>query len=701
MRESAAVQAAAPPLTLRPALQALRLLWRDKFALAAACYLALVVLCALFGPALLGGPANAMNLRMRNAPPFTLEQGWLYVLGADALGRSILARLVVAAQNTIAVAAAAVAVAMTVGGSLGLIAGYAGGFAGNLIMRLADVIMSFPSLLLAVVVLYVFEPRVANLVLVLAVNGIDWHVDAGEALAILGESGSGKSVSAAAIMNLIDSPPGYVTAGRILYRGDDLLTMAAEARRRTNGQKIAMIFQDPLAHLNPVYSVGWQIAETFRAHHAASRAAARDRTVELLGRVGIPEPARRAKDYPHQLSGGQRQRVMIAIALALRPEVLIADEPTTALDVTVQAQILALLKELQAATGMGLILITHDLGVVAETADRVAVMHAGEIVETGPVREVFQRPAHPYTRRLMAAIPGRRAASAGRTSAGPEVDGVLLRVEGLCKHYEITKGMLRQRTGQVLRAVDGVSFELNAGETLGLVGESGSGKSTLARTLLRLDEPTGGRAEYRGRDVFALTPAELLRLRRQIQVVFQDPYASLNPRMTVAQIVAEPWSIHPELLPRRQWPDRIGELLEQVGMRPEHARCYPHQFSGGQRQRIAIARALALQPEMIICDEAVSALDVSIQAQVIALLAELQRTLRLAYLFIAHDLAVVRHFADRVLVMYRGRIVEQGPTAQIFERPTHPYTRSLLAASPVPDPDIQRQRHAALAAGGD
>ncbi len=524
-----------------------------------------------------------------------------------------------------------------------------------------------------------------------AVNGIGYHLDGGEVLAILGESGSGKSVQAAAILDLIDSPPGWVTAGRVRYRGQDLLTMPAGARREINGRKIAMIFQDPLAHLNPVYSVGWQIAETFRAHHAASSRAARQKAVELLERVGIPEPARRASDYPHQFSGGQRQRVMIAIALALRPEVLIADEPTTALDVTVQAQILALLKELQAETGMGLILITHDLGVVAEMADRVAVMHAGKIVETGQVRQVFHAPANPYTQRLMAAIPG-RAAPAGRTSGTVEPDGTdaLLKVRSLSKHYEITTGLMRRKTGEVVRAVDGVSFELRAGETVGLVGESGSGKSTLARTLLRLDEPTGGHAEYRGRDLFALPPDQLLRLRRQIQVVFQDPYASLDPRMTVAQIVAEPWSIHRDLLPRRRWPGRVGELLEQVGLQPEHARRYPHQFSGGQRQRIAIARALALEPEMIICDEAVSALDVSIQAQVIALLADLQRSFGLAYLFIAHDLAVVRHFADRVLVMYQGRIVEQGRTARIFERPEHPYTQALLAASPLPDPDARR-----------
>jgi peptide/nickel transport system ATP-binding protein len=536
-----------------------------------------------------------------------------------------------------------------------------------------------------------------------AVNGIDWHVDGGEVLAILGESGSGKSVSAAAVMNLIDSPPGYVTAGRILYRGADLLTMPAEARRRINGRRIATIFQDPLAHLNPVYSVGWQIAETITAHGAASGAEARARALALLRRVGIPEPERRAHDYPHQFSGGQRQRVMIALALALRPDLLIADEPTTALDVTVQAQILALLKELQAETGMGLILITHDLGVVAEVADRVAVMHDGRIVETGPVRRLYQAPEHPYTRRLMAAIPGRTAPPGATSGHASAADPPLLCVRDLAKHYEVTTGLLRRRTGATVRAVDGVSFDLHAGETLGLVGESGSGKSTLARTLLRLEEPTAGSAHYRGRDVFALSARDLLQLRRRIQVVFQDPYASLNPRMTVAEIIAEPWSIHRDVLPRRQWPARVCQLLEQVGMAPEHARRYPHQFSGGQRQRIAIARALALRPEVIICDEAVSALDVSIQAQVIALLTELRRTFGLAYIFIAHDLPVVRHFADRVMVMHQGRIVEQGPTEDIFERPQHPYTQALLAASPIPDPDARRRHGGAppLPAGGE
>jgi len=529
-----------------------------------------------------------------------------------------------------------------------------------------------------------------------AVNGISYHLDPSETLAILGESGSGKSVSASAIMNLIDSPPGYITEGRVLYRGDDLLKMPAEARRKINGKKIAMIFQDTLAHLNPVYSIGYQIGETFTAHgETAPDAAAstvKQKVVDLLDRVGIPDPERRVDDYPHQFSGGQRQRVMIAMALAFRPDILIADEPTTALDVTVQAQILKLLRELQEETGMGLILITHDLGVVAETADRVAVMHQGRIVETGPVKQIFHQPGHPYTRRLIAAIPGARGAPA-LTSDALEAGNSgmpLLSVKDLAKHYVVTKGLMRRATGEVVRAVDGVSFDLQAGETLGIVGESGSGKSTLARTLLRLEEPTSGEACYRGEDLFSLADRDLLNLRRKVQVVFQDPFASLNPRMTVAEIIAEPWAIHQGVLPKSEWPERIGDLLVQVGMHPEHTSRYPHQFSGGQRQRIAIARALALQPEIIICDEAVSALDVSIQAQVIALLADLKDRFGLAYIFIAHDLPVISDFADRVLVMHQGKIVEEGRTEQIFDRPAHPYTQALLAASPVPDPDESR-----------
>ncbi|HEX6143968.1 MAG TPA: ABC transporter ATP-binding protein [Geminicoccaceae bacterium] len=532
-----------------------------------------------------------------------------------------------------------------------------------------------------------------------AVRGISFHLDRGETLAILGESGSGKSVSAAAIMNLIDSPPGFITSGRITYQGTDLRALSGEERRQINGRKIAMIFQDPLAHLNPVYNVGWQIEETLRAHGVGGRDA-RARTLELVRRVGIPDPERRLRDYPHQFSGGQRQRLMLAMALGLKPDILIADEPTTALDVTVQAQILALLEELQAETGMGLLLITHDLGVVAEVADRVAVMHDGVIVETGPVREIFRGARHPYTQKLMAAVPGRGAISAG----GPAAGDPLLRVEGLTKHYPITSGLFRRSTGEVVRAVEDASFELMPGETLGIVGESGSGKSTLARALLRLDEPTAGKAWFKGRDLFAMSARELFRVRRRIQMVFQDPTASLNPRMTIEQLIGEAWAIHPEILPKRRRRDRIAELLELVGLQPGHARRFPHQLSGGQRQRVAIARALALEPELVICDEAVSALDVSIQAQVIELLKDLGRELHLSYLFIAHDLPVVRDFADRVLVMYRGRIVEAGTTAAIFESPQHAYTQALLAASPEPDPEVQAarrvEREAKLAAVG-
>ncbi|SMO83476.1 ABC transporter ATP-binding protein [Paracoccus laeviglucosivorans] len=511
-----------------------------------------------------------------------------------------------------------------------------------------------------------------------AVQNVSWHLDRGETLAILGESGSGKSVSASAVMNLIDMPPGKITSGTILLNGRDMLSMTAEERRRVNGAKIAMIFQDPLAHLNPVYTVGWQIAEMVTTHGGA-RAKADARALELLRRVGVPEPEVAMRKYPHQFSGGQRQRLMIAMALACKPDILIADEPTTALDVTVQAQVLELLQELQQETGMGLLLITHDLGVVAEIADRVVVMNGGCIVETGDAAAVYANPQHPYTRKLIDAAPGKGAMPEERDRSGQP----LLLAQNLQKHYG------------GFHALKGVNLTIMPGETVAVVGESGSGKSTLARAILRLDDPDAGRVMYQGRDLMAMTPRELFGCRRDLQMVFQDPTQSLNPRMTVYQLISEAWVIHPEILPKNQWRDRVAELLVKVGLRADMAGRYPHQFSGGQRQRIAIARALAMEPKLIVCDEAVSALDVSIQAQVIELLDGLRREFGLSYLFIAHDLPVVRDFADRVIVMKAGQIVEEGSVRQIFEDPREPYTRALLAASLDPDPQVQAARRTA------
>lgn len=508
-----------------------------------------------------------------------------------------------------------------------------------------------------------------------AVRNVSWHLDKGETLAILGESGSGKSVSASAIMDLIDMPPGEIVSGEILYNGEDMLKMDSNARREINGRKIAMIFQDPLSHLNPVYTVGFQIAETMTAHGTPKKEA-RARALELMQRVGIPEAESKIDAYPHQFSGGQRQRLMIAMALAFKPDILIADEPTTALDVTVQAQILALLEELQQETGMGLLLITHDLGVVAEVADRVVVMNSGEIVESGTAAQVYRCPTHPYTKKLIAAVPGTGE------MAEPLDTGIkpILEVNGMSKHYGAFK------------ALDNASLTVLPGETVAIVGESGSGKSTLAKTLLRLEDATSGSAIYEGNDLVTMGASDLFALRREIQMVFQDPTQSLNPRMSVYNIIAEAFMIHPEILPKSEWKKRVQDLLEQVGLDAGHMHRYPHQFSGGQRQRIAIARALALEPKLIICDEAVSALDVSIQAQVITLLSELQQQLGLSYLFIAHDLPLVRDFAHRVVVMQGGQIVEQGPVAEIFENPREEYTRNLLAASLHPDPEVQAQR---------
>lgn len=510
-----------------------------------------------------------------------------------------------------------------------------------------------------------------------AVRNVSYHLDRGETLAILGESGSGKSVSSSAIMNLIDMPPGRIASGEILLDGVDLLKMSARERREVNGRRVAMIFQDPLSHLNPVYTVGWQIREALTTH-GTNATAARAETLRLLTRVGIPDPEFSLGKYPHEFSGGQRQRVMIAMALALRPDLLIADEPTTALDVTVQAEVLALLKELQRETGMAILIITHDLGVVAEIADRVVVMEKGELVEAGTVSQVYKNPQHPYTRKLIAAAPGKGQMHEPAARAEP-----VLSVRDVRKRYG------------AFEALKGVSFDLMPGETMAVVGESGSGKSTLARILLRLDEPDSGSALWKGRDLFTMPPAELYRLRRDLQMVFQDPTQSLNSRMTVYQLISEAWAIHPDILPKVRWRERVAELLMQVGLGPEHMGRYPHQFSGGQRQRIAIARALALEPQLIICDEAVSALDVSVQAQVIALLDRLRQQLGIAFIFIAHDLPVVRDFADHVMVMQKGSIVELGTVREVFEAPRQDYTRALLAAALDPDPDTQAAHRAA------
>jgi peptide/nickel transport system ATP-binding protein len=529
--------------------------------------------------------------------------------------------------------------------------------------------------------------------LVQAVDGVSFELAQGEVLAIVGESGSGKSVTAQTIVGLTGSPNTRIE-GSIRLGGAELIEAGERELQRVRGERVAMVFQDPMTSFNPVYRVGRQLTEALLAHRPeATRAEARERAIELLDSVGLPEPERQVDRYPYELSGGMRQRAMIAMALMLEPEVLIADEPTTALDVTIQAQILELLRRLNAERGLATILITHDFGVVAEIADRVLVMHEGRIVERGDLDRVFYSPQDPYTRELLGAVVRLDRAPPLRPSRG---EPPLLEVSGLVKHFPVKRNLLAEREVDRVRAVDGVSFSVARGETLGLVGESGSGKSTLSRTVLQLLEPTAGSVRFDGREIAGLSRRRMRPLRAQMQMVFQDPYSSLNPRKRIGQIVGEPLRIQ-GVASGRELRGRVHELLERVGLSAAHYQRYPHEFSGGQRQRVGIARALALEPKLVIADEPVSALDVSIRAQILELLDELQGEFGLTYVFVAHDIGVVRHVSDQIAVMHEGKIVEQGPADRVCEQPTDPYTRKLLAAVPVPDPREARARRASSA----
>ena len=522
-----------------------------------------------------------------------------------------------------------------------------------------------------------------------AVDGVGFRIPRRGTFALLGESGSGKSVTALALMRLLPEAAA-IEAGSVRLAGQELLDLPESRMRAVRGGTVGLIFQEPMTSLNPVMTVGQQIQEALRRHLGLGRAAARARALELLDAVRIPRPRQCVDEYPHQLSGGMKQRAMIAAALAGEPALLIADEPTTALDVTIQAQVLELLRELQAARDMAMLFITHDLAVARRMADDVAVMRRGRIVESGAAAEFFAAPRHAYSRNLFAVLPdiskrGRElaagAAAAPAPAAAPAAGAELLRAENLQVHFPVRRGVFRRAVGHV-PAVDGLSFALREGETFALVGESGCGKTTTAKSLIRLQPATGGRIRYRGRDLAGCRGAELRRLRAELQIVFQDPFSSLNPRMTVADILAEGMealAIAPEPTARRA---RIAELLEQVGLEPKHLRRYPHEFSGGQRQRIAIARALAVEPKLIVCDEPTSALDVTIQAQILNLLRELQERRGLTYLFITHNIAVVSWMAHRVAVMRGGRIVEQGDAVEVLRHPRHEYTRTLLGAVP-------------------
>ncbi len=606
-----------------------------------------------------------------------------------------------------------------------------------------------------------------------AVEGISYNVRPGEIVALVGESGCGKSVSSLAIMRLLAKPAGRIVGGRILFEARDLLMLSDDEMRAIRGREIAMIFQEPMTSLNPVLTIGFQVMEPLLLHLNMPMAAARTRATELLRMVGIPDAARRLNQYPHQFSGGMRQRVMIAIALACNPKLIIADEPTTALDVTIQAQILKLMKDLSRDLGIAMVVITHNLGIVARYADRVNVMYAARMTEQAQAPALFGKPLHPYTAGLLRSVPrldrprgarletiegappnlldpppgcrfaprcaaqvpeslcaqppmlevepahysacvraaemarvGAEGLGLARASLAIGVDKLvdratpLMSVTNLKTYFEVNAGLKALSSKRaVVRAVDGLSFDVFRGETLGLVGESGCGKTTVGRTLLRLETPTDGEIRFAGSDVTRVTGDALKRYRRQIQVIFQDPYSSLNPRMTIGDIIAEPMLVYKLEPSRAAAREKVRELLKQVGLFDYMAERYPHELSGGQRQRVGIARALAMRPSFIVCDEPVSALDVSIQAQIINLLEDLQAKLGLTYLFIAHDLAVVRHISDRVIVMYLGKAMEMADRDALYAEPLHPYTRALLDAVPIPDPIIEAGRASSVLGG--
>ncbi len=544
------------------------------------------------------------------------------------------------------------------------------------------------------------------------VRNASFDVAPGETVAIVGESGSGKSVTSLSIMRLLQADSSRIE-GRIMLGGRDLLALPEDQMRKVRGNDVAMIFQEPMTSLNPLFTIGDQISEALLCHRSMSKAEARAETVRLLEKVRIPSAASRFDEYPHRFSGGMRQRVMIAMALASRPKLLIADEPTTALDVTIQGQILDLIKMLQEEEGTSVLFITHDMGVVAEIADRTVVMYRGEQVETGATADIFHRGKHPYTRALLSAVPVLGSmqgyerplrfpvvnTATGESDIPVETADTVaaaarpvLEVKNLTKRFDIHSGMFGKLTGRV-HAVENVSFNLHAGETLSLVGESGCGKSTTGRAIMRLIDAQSGSVIADGKDVLALDRAGMREMRKTVQMIFQDPFASLNPRIRVGDAIAEPYLEH-KMGTAKQARERVADLLVKVGLTPDMGSRFPHEFSGGQRQRICIARALALEPKVIVADESVSALDVSIKAQVINLMLDLQQSLNLAFLFISHDMAVVERVSHRVAVMYLGEIVEIGPRAAVFGNPQHAYTKKLMAAVPVPDPDRRREKRA-------